>query len=263
MTCNQSLVLENISEAVASGQCLASFPVIFSSCSEAKKGQVQQLLNEYKVMHNKELRDIWVWLSENYRPAILGCLNTKWWYMKINFPRLLIFHFWVIPAILSLSSRQFLRRQPSVACDATWWPVQSSKQHLWSFFRCKVAAGHQVFPLNGVASGVALPTCPLAFAEARLFLLLTGAPVQYCLVIKLDNGKTSHLDEKIIHYLHTEEFPSWQVWLRPISHIPWCKASIFRILSLSYTEGPSPFSDILHVHMYTYTMATNICILTS
>jgi hypothetical protein len=38
---------------------------------------VQQLLNEYKVMHNKELRDIWVWLSENYRPAILGCLNTK------------------------------------------------------------------------------------------------------------------------------------------------------------------------------------------
>jgi hypothetical protein len=62
-----------------------------------------------------------------------------------------------------------------------------------------------------IASGVALPPCPLAFAEAHLFLLLAGAPVQYCLVIKLDNGKTSHLDEKIIHYLHMEEFPSWQV----------------------------------------------------
>jgi len=78
MTCNQSLVLENISEAVLwhLGSAWLHFQFI-SSCSEAKKGQVQQLLNEYKVMHNQELRDIWVWLSENYRPAILGCLNTK------------------------------------------------------------------------------------------------------------------------------------------------------------------------------------------
>ena len=86
-------------------------------------------------------------------------------------------------AILSLS-RPFLRRQPSVACDAIWWPVLSSKQRgcgvSLEFLRCKIAEGHQVFlRILMTASGVALPTCPLAFAEARL-VVVSDEPLQYC-----------------------------------------------------------------------------------
>ena len=41
----------------------------------------------------------------------------------------------------------------------------------------KLQEGHQVFPL--MTSGVALPTCPLAFAEARL-VFVSDEAVQYC-----------------------------------------------------------------------------------